>query len=175
MTIEFFVTDTKTGDRVVVNVEPASVADYKATKDENWQTPWTSSYIQNPEFQKYAFRVESTNELIGLGAYRYSPRDYGVYVEYIESSPANNPTMAAEKRYSGLGAVLLAFGVQLSYDNNCDGSIVFKAKTTELLKHYIQDYHAIQYSSFDPYLLLMDYKLAYDLIATFSVDEEEEE
>lgn len=34
MTIEFFVTDTKTGDRVVVNVEPASVADYKATKDE---------------------------------------------------------------------------------------------------------------------------------------------
>ena len=39
-----------------------------------------------------------------------------VYMEYMESAPSGNPTLSKPRKYAGIGAALLAFGIQLSID-----------------------------------------------------------
>ena len=45
---------------------------------------------------------------------------------------------------------MIAFGIQLSIDANCNGVVVFEAKTDELEQHYIQDFGARPVASLYP-------------------------
>ena len=63
---------------------------------------------------KYA--VKAGNDLIALAAYElYQDKAY-VYLLYAESTPNSNPTMTSKDRrkYSGIGKVILAFGIKTS-------------------------------------------------------------
>lgn len=115
--------------------------------------------------------VNSTKELIGLGAYRDVPEGILVAVEYIESAPNSNPTQTNSRKFRGIGAALLAFGVQLSVDYGYGGAIYLKAKTSELRKHYIRDFGAIPFSHSDPFLLLIDGDAANNLFSKFLKEE----
>ncbi len=84
------------------------------------------------------------------------PEGVLVYVEYMESAPSGNPTMQQPRKHSGIGAALLAFGIQLSIDYGYGGAIYLKAKATQLREHYMKAYGAIPFSRFDPFLLLTD-------------------
>ena len=42
------------------------------------------------------------------------------------------------------------FGIQLSIDANCNGVVVFEAKTNELEQHYIRDFGARPVASLYP-------------------------
>ena len=83
-------------------------------------------------------------ELVSLAAFHISGRKAYVYILYAESAPASNPvlTAKAERKYSGIGAALIAFGIKYSIDNGCRGDVVFDAKTDELAKHYAEDFGA---------------------------------
>ena len=35
---------------------------------------------------------------------------------------------------------MIAFGIQLSIDANCNGVVIFEAKTDELEQHYLRDF-----------------------------------
>ena len=109
----------------------------------------------------------ATGELVGLGAYRDIPEGVLVYVEYIESAPHSNPTLSGARKYRGIGAALLAYGVQLSVDFRYGGTIYLKAKTSEIREHYIQDFGAIPFSHRDPFLLLIDGEAAKNLLFQF--------
>ena len=61
--------------------------------------------------------------------------------------------VASELRGRGIGAALLAFGIQLPIDYGYGGAIYLKAKTTQLREHYMRNYGAIPFSRFDPFLL----------------------
>ena len=88
-------------------------------------------------------------ELIALAAYKISGRKTYVYILYAESAPHSNATITGkvERKYSGIGAVLLAFGIKYSIDNGCRGDIVFDAKTDELARHYAEVFGAKRISS----------------------------
>ena len=88
-------------------------------------------------------------ELIALAAYQISGRKAYVYILYAESAPHSNPTITGkvERKYSGIGAVLLAFGIKYSIDNGCRGDIVLDAKTDELARHYAEAFGAKRISS----------------------------
>lgn len=64
---------------------------------------------------------------------------------YAESAPHSNPVLTekSERKYSGIGTALIAFGIKYSIDNGCRGDIVFDAKTDELAKHYAEDFGAM--------------------------------
>lgn len=55
-----------------------------------------------------------------------------VYIQYIESHPASNPTLTPKKKYLNIGRMMVAFGIQLSIDSGKNGVVTFEAKTTEL-------------------------------------------
>jgi hypothetical protein len=57
------------------------------------------------------------------------PEGILVVVEYTESAPTSNPTQTRFRKFRGIGATLLAFGIQLSIDYGYDGTInLFEGK-----------------------------------------------
>ena len=75
--------------------------------------------------------------------------------------------VASELRGRGIGAALLAFGIQLPIDYGYGGAIYLKAKTTQLREHYMRNYGAIPFSRFDPFLLLIDGDAARELFGRY--------
>lgn len=133
-------------DHACIHVEilPATVEDMDSTRCEpRWQTDWTSAYLSNPAVEKYTMKTPD-GELIALGAYQIAGRKAYVYIIYAESAPHSNPTIESKqnRKYYGIGAALIAFGIKFSIDHGCRGDVVFEAKTDELAKHYAEDFHA---------------------------------
>lgn len=163
----YYVVEAGQGNRLPATIRKATKSDYDKTVYDHWQTSWFSDFIQQSELEKYALEITETHELIGLAAYRDMPEGVLVYVEYIESAPNSNPTFTSDKRYLGIGAALLAYGIQLSIDYGYGGAIYLKAKTEELRTHYIRDFGAIPFSRRDPFLLLIDGTAAENLFSQY--------
>ena len=134
----------ETGARIPVAIEPADESFLKMTRKEPlWQTDWTSEYLSAPSVDKYAV-TSRDGEMIGLGAYQIRGRSAYVFILYAESAPHSNPTMHIRKdrKYYGIGELLIAIGIKYSIDHGCRGDVVFEAKTDELARHYESDFHA---------------------------------
>lgn len=171
MRIVYHVIDLAHGKPVPAKILPATDMDFRLTDQDHWQTSWQSKYIQDPNLKKFALKVAETGELLGLGAYRDMPEGILVYVEYIESAPNSNPTLTSNRKHRGIGAALLAYGVQLSVDYGYGGTIYLKAKTSEIREHYIRDFGAIPFSRMEPFLLLIDGEAAQNLLFQFMEEE----
>lgn len=159
------------GCPVPAKIRQADHRDFNKTEADQWQTSWLSDFIQQDHLEKFALVISSTNELVALGAYRNMPEGVLVYVEYIESAPHSNPTMEAKRKYRGIGAAMLAFGIQLSIDYGYGGAIYLKAKTSEIRAHYIHDFGAMPFSHSDPFLLLIDGSASKELFSHYLKEE----
>ncbi|MBR4656265.1 MAG: hypothetical protein IKO68_06785 [Oscillospiraceae bacterium] len=147
-----YVVSSLTGERVSVSVLPATQDDLDATaREPKWQTAWNAAYLADASVERFAVKVPD-GELIGLGAYQIRGNKAYVYIVYAESAPHSNPTMKPreDRKYYGIGALLLAFGIKYSIDHGCRGDIVFEAKTDRLAEHYEKDFHAIRIPSEQP-------------------------
>lgn len=135
------------GKRVAVTLTPMEVADAALTETEpKWQTPWTSEYLSASDFEKYA--VKAGDELVALGAYEIQENALIVHIVYMEAEPGSNPTIVGENRkYRGIGRLLIAFGIKLSVDSGFGGDVVLEAKTTKLAEHYAKDFGAVRLPS----------------------------
>lgn len=167
----YHVFDLSCSQEVPAEILPATESDFRLTVQDCWQTSWMSKYLQEPFLQKYALKIAATGELVGLGAYRNMPEGFLVYIEYIESAPHSNPTLSKNRKYRGIGAALLAYGVQLSIDSGYGGTIYLKAKTSEIREHYIRDFGAIPFSHREPFLLLINGEAARNLLFQFMKEE----
>lgn len=139
-----FVMHGEDEEKIQVEILPATDEDIAATHGlPAWQTDWESDYLSNPTVEKYAMKTLG-GELIALGAYQIAGRKAYVYILYAESAPHSNPTMVRkeQRKYYGIGAALIAFGIKFSIDNGCRGDVVFDAKTDELARHYERDFRA---------------------------------
>lgn len=143
MNYSFYVTD-HLGCRVPVNIRPAEKCDYHATVTDHWQTKWTSSFIQNHDYEKFAMEVTETKELIGLLACKILVKDQCLRLVYMEAAPQSNPTLVKkkDKKYNGVGKVFIAYGVSYAVSLGMDGTLSFKAKTSELANWYQNQYGA---------------------------------
>ncbi len=142
-----FVFDQKE-ERVSVTIEPMTPSDAEMTNSmPYWQTSWTSEYLTDERFEKYAAKVG--NEIIALGAYEVLEDVLIVHIVYVEAQPASNPTMdGGNPKYTGIGRLMVAYGIKLSIDNGFTGDVVLEAKTTSLAKHYERDFGAVRLPAF---------------------------
>ena len=101
--------------------------------------------------------ITETEELIGLCACKLLPKDNCLRMVYMESEPASNPTLVKTKarKYYGIGKAFLAWAVCNSLERGFDGTLCFKAKTTQLFLHYRARYGALPllYSEYEMILL----------------------
>ena len=148
MILQYYVVESTTGKPCNIEIDAASKEDLESTKN-GWQTTWDTDFILDPQKEKYAAKT-ADGEILALGAYRVREGSVAVYIAYIESQPESNPTLTKQKKYQGIGKAMIAFGIQLSIDANCNGVVVFEAKTDELERHYIQDLGARPVASLYP-------------------------
>lgn len=112
-----------------------------------WQTSWTSDYLMNERFEKYAVKVD--DELIALGAYEILKNTLVVHIVYMEAQPESNPVLDGDNpKYTEIGRLLIAYGIKLSIDYGFAGDVVLEAKTEKLARHYEQDFGAVQLPTF---------------------------
>ena len=113
--------------------------------------------------------------MIALGAYRVMGRKAYVYILYLESAPASNPTLTAKREYYGIGEVMIAFGIKFSIDSGCRGDVLFEAKTPELARHYEKDFHARPVATLNsggPQRYMLADEDAWNLFEKFLTEEE---
>lgn len=166
-----YVVLAKTGEEVPVTIAPATQTQLQSTiKEPKWQTDWTSDYLADPSVDKFAVTGEN-GELIGMGAYQIRGRSAYVLILYAESAPLSNPTMHLRKdrKYYGIGALLIAFGIKYSIDHGCRGDVVFEAKTDELAYHYEREFRARRIASLGagPKRYMLADEEAWDLFSKF--------
>ena len=144
-----FIVNAADSQKVSVKIARMKKSDAAQTEKEPvWQTSWMSDYIQDRSFEKYALKTNE-GELVALAAYEILENDVMVHITYIESHPESNPTIVGHsKKYHGIGRVLIAYGIKLSIDHECGGTVTFEAKVPELAEHYVQDYGASPLPSF---------------------------
>ena len=149
---------SENGNKVSVNIIPMTEKDALSTiKEPIWQTSWLSDFITDNSDLKFA--VKNADELIALVVYEVLESILAVRIVYMEAQPQSNPVLCNDKKYNGIGKLLIAFGIKLSIDNGFNGDVLLEAKTTELAEHYKRDFHAVQLPVFDlsaPRFLISD-------------------
>ena len=93
------------------------------------------------KIEKYSLKTKEGN-LIALGAYRVMGRKAYVYILYLESAPASNPTLTAKREYYGIGEVMIAFGIKFSIDSGCAAMFCLKPRHRNLPGTTKKDFHA---------------------------------
>ena len=146
--LQYYVTESATGNRIDIEIDAATKTDLDITRN-GWQTVWDTDFILDSQKEIYAAKAE-TGEIVALGAYRVQQGSVAVYIAYMESQPESNPTLTQCKKYQGIGKAMIAFGIQLSIDANCNGVVIFEAKTDELEQHYLRDFGARPVVSLHP-------------------------
>lgn len=149
MNIELHVYTADNKSKIHANIERMSHADALSTisPDMPWQTSWLSDFISDENKEKYSLKTDD-GELLALVAYEIVEDKLFVEIAYMESQPESNPTISSAKKYFGIGKALIAYGVVLSVNRGCYGAVVLQAKTSELAKHYAEDFNAMQIPSF---------------------------
>lgn len=145
--------------QVPVSIKPMLPSDAEATNlPPVWQTSWTSDFLAEERFEKYAAKVNG--KLIALVAYEVLQNSLVVHIVYMEAHPESNPTLDdGQPEYTGIGRLLIAYGIKLSIDNGFAGDVVLEAKTTGLAKHYEKDFGAVRlpvFGSSAPRYLIAD-------------------
>ena len=93
--------------------------------------------------------LDFCGELIALVAYEILENALVVHIVYMEAQPESNPTLDEDDpKYTGIGRLLIAYGIKLSIDNGLTGDVVLEAKTTKLAQHYERDFGAVLLPTF---------------------------
>lgn len=67
----------------------------------------------------------------------------------MEALPESDPDLDdGTPKYTGVGRLMIAYGIKLSIDNGFAGDAVFEARTTELARHYEWDFGAVRLPAF---------------------------
>lgn len=137
------------GQQIPVSIVPMTRNDAESTSlPPVWQTSWMSEYLAQERFEKYAAKVGG--ELIALGAYEILNGSLVVHIVYMEAQPESNPNLdEGIPKYTGIGRLMIAYGIKLSIDNGFAGDVVLEAKTTELARHYEKEFGAVRLPMFD--------------------------
>lgn len=135
--------------QIDVSIQPMTQQDAVRTNlPPVWQTSWTSEYLEDERFEKYAAKADE--KLIALGAYEVLKNALVVHLVYMEAHPASNPLLDNNcPQYTGIGRMMIAYGIKLSIDHGFAGDVVLEAKTTELARHYEKDFGAVPLPVFD--------------------------
>ena len=134
--------------QIPISIEKMTQSDAELTNsDPVWQTAWTSEYLRDDRIEKYA--AKAGKELVALGAYEILESSLIVRIVYLEAHPESDPTMdSGDPKYTGIGRVMIAFGIKMSIDCGFTGDVVLEAKTTALAKHYERDFGAVRLPGF---------------------------
>ena len=154
--LDLFVRESASDKKISATIAEATEHDLVGTQD--WQTSWTTPFVRQLP-QKVALRRLDNDELLGLMAYETDESCLAVEIVYMESARHSNANLlhaeGRRKRYVGIAKALFAYAIQVSFDHGFDGVLYFRAKTTELVEYYAQEFGAIAPMRYDPFRMII--------------------
>lgn len=166
--LNLFVLEYATNAKIPAVVKDATEQDLMATK--NWQTAWTTPYAKQLP-NKVALHRMDNDELLGLMSYELDEDGLAVEILYLENARHSNANLlyleGGSKKYFGIAKALFAYAIQISLDEGFDGILIFKAKTSELLDYYMNNFGARQVASYDPFRLVIWEDAAATILSDF--------
>lgn len=158
--------------KVPVIVTPAVQADLENT--DGWQTQWTTkAAISMPN--KVALKRADNDELLGLMSYEVDHKGLAVKIIYLESADHSNKNLLKQSnrmpKYHGIAKALFAYAIQESKDAGFGGVLFFRAKTTELVKYYMQEFGAVRLGQYDPFQMIIWDEAAEEIISDFKKED----
>lgn len=163
-----FVVDAGSGEKIPTVVRETSEQDLTATRD--WQTNWKTPFaVELPN--KVALHRADDGELLGLMSYELDTTALAVEITYVESALHSNANLlhaeGRRKRYVGIAKALFAYAIQVSFDHGFDGVLYFRAKTTELVEYYTQEFGAFAPMRYDPFRMIILEEAAAKILSAY--------
>lgn len=125
----------------------------KYNQKTGWYVNWGTLLDEN---EIYALVIKGTVDIQGLVACQ-KVDDYGaVYISWMCTAPQNNPMIASQKKYLGVGGHLFAIAIDKSIEYGFDGAVTGNAANEELVKHYCDIFNAQYLGLIHPYQIFID-------------------
>lgn len=142
--------DVSSGDIVeteVIRIRRKSFLKKFNTKT-GWYTNWEKLVDEN---DIYALVVKGTVDIQGMVALRAMDNFHAVYIAWMCTAPHNNPVIASQKKYQGVGGHLFAVAAQKSLESGYEGALTGNAANMDLVNHYIEAFNAEFMGILHPY------------------------
>ena len=133
--------DTESGEikeTVVFKVESRSYLK-KFNAGNGWHINWNEI---PSDIEVYALALKDNNEIQGLVGIKNDVNSHAAYIHWACTSPQNNKHDYGKQKYIGVGGHLFAIAADKSIQWGYDGAMHGFAANQELLKHYLEVFHA---------------------------------
>lgn len=147
--------DSNTGDILeteVIRIKRKSFLS-KFNKKNGWYVNWADLLAEN---EIYALVIKGTVDIQGLVALQPIDDYNAVYVTWMCAAPQNNPMIADQKKYIGVGGHLFAIAADRSISAGYGGALTGNAADQELVKHYGDVFGAVHLGILHPYQFFID-------------------
>ena len=161
--------DTETGElkqTVVFKVQSRAFLKQFKKKD-GWHINW---YEVPKEVEVYALALRDTNEVQGLIAVRDDKEAEACFMHWACTAPWNNKHEFGSQRYEGVGGHLFAIAVDKSMEWGYDGAAYGYAANEELVKHYVETFHAEFVPIRHPYQIVLGPYYAKKLLEVYTYE-----
>lgn len=133
--------DTTTGEFIETEVIRVRRASFLAKFNEKngWYTNWKDLLEKN---EIYALVLKGTVDIQGLVAIENNAEYNAVYISWAVAAPHNNPELAMQKKYEGVGGHLLAIAIDKSEQFGYNGDVTGFCRTEQIMNHFVNAYGA---------------------------------
>ena len=158
--------DTQTGEikeTVVFKIESRAYLK-KFRKSNGWHINW-NEIPKNIEV--YALALKDDNTIQGLVGIKNDKDSHAVYLHWACTAPHNNKHEYGSQKYIGVGGHLFAIAADKSVEWGFEGAVHGFAANEELLKHYIDVFHAVYLGMLHQYQFFIDEEQAKELLEVY--------
>lgn len=136
----------------------------KFQKSNGWHINW-SEIPKNVEV--YALALKDDNTIQGLVGVRNDKDAHAAYLHWACTAPHNNKHEFGNQKYVGVGGHLFAIAAEQSIEWGYEGAIHGFAANEELLRHYIDVFHAEYLGMLHQYQFFIDEEQAKNLLEVY--------
>lgn len=158
--------DTVAGDikeNVVFKIESRTYLK-KFQESNGWHINW-NEIPKNVEV--YALALKDDNTIQGLVGVRNDKDSHAAYLHWACTAPHNNKHEFGNQKYVGVGGHLFAIAADQSIEWGYEGAIHGFAANEELLRHYIDVFHAEYLGMLHQYQFFIDEEQAKNLLEVY--------
>ena len=158
--------DTEAGDikeTVVFKIQSRAYLK-KFQKSNGWHINW-NEIPKNVEV--YALALKDDNTIQGLVGIRNDKDSHAVYLHWACTAPHNNIHEYGSQKYIGVGGHLFAIAADKSIEWGYEGAIHGFAANEDLLKHYMNVFHAEYLGMLHQYQFFIDEEQAKKLLEVY--------
>lgn len=158
------IVERKTGKIINTSYSLVKEFDLKELNNKGWKFDWTTEDLKQLDI--YKLTIKNSDEIQGLVALEYFPKDKAIYISLAENAPNN---LGLHKQYEGVGGHLFAIAAEISNTKGYGGFLFMDAKNMELVSYYSEKFGATLLGMPHQYRMYIDETNAQNLLKIYNL------